>query len=134
MGFADVGYTGLCAWYEQIEQRGFAYARVAAEQCYFAIEQGAQGIDAVAGKRRHLIARITNVVVERHHHVLIVTLFVGEQVGLVKHQYHRYAVGLSRGEKAVDKRRGGLGMSHGDDQHRLVEVGSDDVALFGQVL
>ena len=95
--FADVGHTGFSAGDQQVEECGLADAGVAAEQCHLAIEQGAQVVDAVAGERRHLMAGVANVVVERHHHVLIVALFVGEQIGLVEHQYHRHAVGFGRG-------------------------------------
>ena len=77
---------------------------------------------------------IADVVVERHHHVLIVTLFVGEQIGLVEHQYHRHAVCLGRSQKAVDECRRSLWVRHGDDEHCLVEVSRDDMALLRQVL
>ena len=60
-------------------------------------------------------------------------LFV-EDVGLVEEQDDGHIVCLCTCEEAVDEGGGRLRMSHSYDEHGLVDVGSDDVALSGEVL
>ena len=72
---------------------------------------------------------VTNRLVEVHHHLLVAHFVVVEQVGLVKHQHNWYAIGLGRGQKAVDKGCGSLGPVNGYDEQSLVDVRSKDVTL-----
>ena len=57
-----------------------------------------------------------------------------EQVGLVEDQNHWDAIGFCRCQETVDEGRGGLGVVDSDQQEGLVDVGGEDVALFGEVL
>ncbi len=59
-------------------------------------------------------------------------LFV-EDVGLVEEQNDGHVVCLCTCEEAVDEGGGRLRMSHSDDEHGLVDVGGNDVALPAEV-
>ena len=94
-----------------------------------AVAQGiAQGIESLAGGCRDDAALIAHILIEVDHHVLQSALIVVEQVVLVEHQHHRYAVGLGRGEEAVDEGGGSLGIVDRDQEEGLVYIGGDDMA------
>ena len=133
MGFADVGHTLVGVRDETIDERRLANARVAAEERDLAFEQGPQGFDAFARLCRDSVTLIANSLVELNHHLLIVELVVGEQVGLIEYKYHGHAIGLCRRQETVDEGCGGLRAADGDDEQSLIDIGSKDMALLGEV-
>ena len=58
---------------------------------------------------------------------------IAEHIALVENKYYRNAVGLGRSQEAVDECRAGLRTSYGNDQQRLVDIGSEDMALLREV-
>ena len=134
VGGGDFGGAEVGIRDEAIDERGFPHATVATEECDLPFEQGPQVLDAFARGGGDLFAGIADRLVELHHHLLVVQ-FVGiKTVGLVEDQHHRNAVGLGGGQEAVDEGCGGLGVVDSDHQESLIDVGGDDVALFGEVL
>ena len=56
-----------------------------------------------------------------------------KEVGLVEDEHHRHTIGLCGGQETVDEGGGGLGIDDRDYQEGLIDVGGQDVALFGEV-
>ena len=131
--FADIGHTLIGMGNKAIDERRLTHAAVAAEEGNLAFEQGAQLLYALPCRSRDGPALITNGLIEVHHHLLVVQLFVGEYVHLIKYKYHGYAIGLGGCQETVDERGGGLRTADGDDEQCLIDVGSEDVALLGEV-
>ena len=128
VGGGDSGGAQLHTGNELVEQGRLAHPAVAAEEAD-AVAQGiAQGIESLAGGCRDDAALIAHILIEVDHHVLQSALIVVEQVVLVEHQHHRYAVGLGRGEEAVDEGGGSLGIVDRDQEEGLVYIGGDDMA------
>ena len=86
------------------------------------------------GGCRNLVAGIADGVVELANRLLIVPLVGREPVRLVEHQHHRNLVGLGRCQEAIDEDGARLRIIHRDDEHRLIDVGGQNMALFAQVL
>ena len=134
MGIGDLCRTQVGMGHKAVDEGGFSHAAVATEQRDLPFEQGTQVFDAITRGGRDLFAGIADCLVELHHHLLVVQLVGVKAVGLVEDQDHRDAIGLSGGQEAVDEGCGGLGVVDRDHQEGLVDVGGDDVALFGEVL
>ena len=62
------------------------------------------------------------------------SLFLREQVGFIKHQYHGQAVSLGRSQEAVDESGRGLRIIDCNNEESLVYIGRNDMALLTQVL
>ena len=134
VGGGDFGGAEVGIRDEAIDERGFPHATVATEQRDLPFEQGTQIFDAITRGGRDLFAGIADCLVELHHHLLVVQLVGVKAVGLVEDQHHRDAIGLGGGQETVDEGRGGLGIVDRDHQEGLIDVGGDNVALFGEVL
>ena len=134
VGGGDFGGAEVGIRNEAVDEGGFPHATVATEQRDFPFEEGAQVFDAITRGGGDLFAGIADCLVELHHHLLVVQLVGVKAVGLVEDQDHRDAIGLSGGQETVDEGRRGLGVVDGDQQEGLVDVGGDNVALFGEVL
>lgn len=76
---------------------------------------------------------IANGLIEVDHHLLIMALIGIQEIGLIEDEYNRHRISLRRSKEAVDERRGGLGVSHGDDKESLIEIAGDDAALLREV-
>ena len=90
-------------WYEPIDKGALPYPAIATEQRDLAFEQRAQFFYALACSSRYLATFVADVLIECDHHLLVVTLIVTEQVGLVKNKVYGHAISLCRGKEAVDK-------------------------------
>ena len=133
VGVADLGRAQVYARQEAVDECRFADTAVAAEHGDAPDEHPAQLFDAAAGSRRHGTTLISDVLIERNHHVLIPPLVIIKYVGLVEDKHDRHAVGLGRSQKAVDEGRAGLRPVDRDDEQGLVDVGGDDVTLLREV-
>lgn len=71
--------------------------------------------------------------IQIHHHALIAQLVLVEQVGFIKNKGYGHAVGFCRCQEAVDEGEGGLWMVDGDDKECLIDIGGDDMTLFGEI-
>ena len=134
VGGGDFGGAEVGIRDEAVDEGGFPHATVTTEQRDLPFEQGTQVFDAITRGGRDLFAGIADCLVELHHHLLVVQLVGVKAVGLVEDQDHRDAIGLSGGQETVDEGRGGLGVVDRDHQEGLVDVGGNNVALFGEVL
>ena len=76
---------------------------------------------------------IADSLIEGDEHLLVMGLVGIEQIGLIEDQNDGHAIGFCRGQETVDEGGGGLGTAHGDDEQCLVDIGSDDVALLGEI-
>lgn len=94
VGIADGGGAQVGAWYKVIDECGFAYAAVAREGIDFPSQERFELVHAFAGGGREGYGRVADLPVEREHHFLKVQLVGAEQVGLVEHEHHGYAVGF----------------------------------------
>ena len=133
MGIADGCSPEVGARHEAIDERRLPHPAVAAKQRDLPVQQRTQFLHAVALLCRHLTALIAEADVKRDHHLLVAQQVVVEQIGLVEHQDHWHAVGLSRSQEAVDKGGGGLRTGHGDNQESLIDVSGQDMTLLRQV-
>ena len=134
VGGGDFGGAEVGIRNEAVDESGFPHATVTTEQRDLPFEQGTQVFDAIARGGGDLFAGIADCLVELYHHLLVVQ-FVGiEAVGLVEDQDHRDAIGLSGGQETVDEGCGGLGVVDGDQQECLIDVGGNNMTLFGEVL
>ena len=133
VGFADVGHALVGVGDEAIDERRFADTAVAAEEGNLAFEQGTEGFDAFARLCRDGMTLVADGFVELNHHLLIMQLVVGEQVGLIEYKYYGHAIGLGRRQETVDEGGGGLRAADGDDEQCLIDIGSEDMALLGKV-
>ena len=133
VSIADFGCAEVGSWDKSIDDGRLAHAAVAAEQRDLAFQQRTQFVDAVVVHGRYLTALIADGLVEPYHHLLVAQLVVAQLVSLVEHQDDGHAISLGRGQEAVDERGGGLGAADGDDEQRLIDVGSQDMALLREV-
>ena len=131
---ANFGRAKVYAWQNAVDGCRLAHAAVSAEQRNLIMQQRQQGIYAVAlfGRDSHTL--VAHGFVQRHHHVLIVSLFLRKQVGFIKHQYHGHAVSLGRSQEAVDESGRGLRIIDCNNEESLVYIGRNDMALLTQVL
>ena len=103
------------------------------EQRSFAFEQLVQGVDARVFKSRNLIARISDVRVERIE-VVHVFAFIGfEIIDFVERNGYGHTVCFGRGNETVDKRSACFRSCHGDDEQGEVDVGGENMALLREV-
>ena len=58
---------------------------------------------------------------------------MAEYVAFIKNKYHRHTISLSGSQKAVDERGAGLRTYYGNDQQSLIDIGSQYMALLGEV-
>ena len=133
VGITDISGTQVGIGHETIDERRLAYARIAAEQGYLTLQQRAQGLYSVTRLSRDSMTLVANGLIEVYHHLLVAALVVIQLVALIKYKYYRHTIGLSRSQKAVDKGSAGLWTCHSDNQQSLVDVGSEDVTLLGEV-
>ena len=117
-----------------IDKRRLAHPTVAAQHRHPVRQQRTQPVYAIALHRRHLATDIAHSLVERDHHLLVMTLLGSKQIGLVEDQHHRHAVGFGRGQESVYERGRSLRMADRDHEKGLVHIGGDDVALLGEIL
>ena len=117
-----------------VDECALPHPTIAAEQRDFIFQQRHELVDTLPGGCRNLVAGIADGVVELANRLLIVPLVGREPVRLVEHQHHRNPVGFGRRQKAIDEDGACLRIIHRDDEHRLVDVGGQNVALFAQVL
>ena len=68
-----------------------------------------------------------------NQHLLIMQLVGIKQIRLVEYQHDRHPVSLSRCKEAIDKGCTGLRTVHGDNEHRLVYIGRNDMTLLREV-
>ena len=134
MRIADFRRAQVGSRQDVVDECRFAYAAIAAQQRLLVLQHRQNGVHAQARCSRYSHALIPYRLVQTHHHLLIMTLLVGEYVGLVEHQHRRHAVSLSRSEEAVDEDGACLRIVHRNDEESLVDVGSDDMALLAEVL
>ena len=64
---------------------------------------------------------------------MVVQHLLVEEVSLVEDQHHRHPIGFGGSQETVDEGGGGLGIDDRDYQEGLIDVGGQDVALFGEV-
>ena len=76
---------------------------------------------------------IADSLIEGDEHLLVMGLVGIQQIGLIEDQNDGHAIGFCRGQETVDEGGGGLGIVDGDDEQRLIDIGSDDVALLGEI-
>ena len=133
VGIADFCSTQVNMRHQPIDQRRLPYTGIAAEQCYLAIEQRAQGIQALATDSRDGETGIANGFVELHHHLLIVQFVSRQEVGLVEYKEYGHAIGFCRSQKTVDECCRSLRLGDRDDQESLIDVSRQDMALLGEV-
>ena len=133
MRIGDVCRAKVCMRQESIDDRRFPHTAVSAQQRYFSGQQRFQYLHTELIGRfctcLYLYALIADCFVEIHHGMLITQFIIGKQVALVEYQCHWNAIGLCTGEETVDEGGGCLGIVHGDNKERLVDVGCDDMAL-----
>ena len=116
-----------------VEEGGLAHARIARQEGDAAAQFGLEEVDACALRGRYLEAGVADGGVEVDEAVQVVEVVFIVSIYLVEDELHGDAVGFGRGEEAVDEGGRRFGIVDGDDEHALVEVGSDDVRLLRQV-
>ena len=133
MGIADLCSLQISSRHQAVDERGLPHSTVATKQSDFISQQGTEFLDALARGCRYLSALVADGLVETYHELLVAQLVGIELVGLVEHQYDRYAIGLGRSQETVDEGSGSLWPLYGDDEKSLVDVGRNDMALLGEV-
>ncbi len=133
MGIGNLGSALRGARNQAIDECGLPHPTITAQQSDFAFEQLTQHIDTLTRLGRHLMTSIANSLVEVDHRILIATQIIIQEIGLIEHQDHWDTIGLSRSQESVDKRGGGLGIHHRDYQQGLVDIRSQNMALFGKI-
>ena len=130
---ADFGRTLVGVRDDGVDEGRLAYTAIPTDQRNLLFQERLQLVDAHTRFGRYFDTRIADGFVQFHHLLLVATLVIVEQVGLVEHQDHGYPIGFSSGEEAVDESSGCFWLLDGDDEKCLVEVGCDDLALFGEI-
>ena len=133
VGVGNFGRLHLRIGNELIEQRAFAHARMSGQKGDFPREPWTQCFQSVAGERRNLVHLVAHVGVDVREVVGRDAFVVGQIVHFVEHQHDGDAIGFGRSQEAVDESGAGLGARQGGHQEGLVDVGGEDVALFGEV-
>ena len=118
---------------DDVDEGGFAYARMARKQGDAPAKFGLEEVDARALCGRHLEAGVADGGVEADEAVQVAEVGLVVSVRLVEYELYRNAIGFGRGQKTVDEGGRSFGIVDGDDEQALVEVGGDDVRLFRQV-
>lgn len=131
--FGDVARAQVYAGYQFIDNRRLADARMTRQEGDFVFQLGLQGVQSFAGGGAEFQTGIADGGIEVDEALQIFLVFPVIPVDFVENQFDGYAIGFGRGQEAVDKHGGGNGVIDGYDQHRLVEVGGDDVRLLRQV-
>ena len=133
VGIGDLGGAEIGPGHEAIDEGGLPHPAVAAQEGDLAGQQRLEQIDAIARFGRDLQALVTDGFVECDHHLLVTGLVGIKQIGLVEYEDDRYAIGLGRGEEAVDEGGRGLGVVDGDNEQCLIDIGGDDMALLREI-
>ena len=76
---------------------------------------------------------ITDGFIKCDEHLLVMRLVGIKQISLIENKDDGHAIGFGRGQETVNESGGGLGIVDGDDKQRLIDIGSNDMALLGEI-
>lgn len=114
-----------------VDEGGFSYSGVSGEEGYSSFEFFLYRVDAFAGFGRYLEARVADGGIKADKPVQIAKLIFVVGVCFIEYDVDRDAVCFGRGKEAVYECSGRFRIIHRYHQHALVEVGSEDMGLFG---
>ena len=133
VGIRDLSCAEVYPRYQTIDQRRLAHPTVATEESDLPFKHRPQKIHPLTCRSRNSLTGVANGLVKPDHHLLIVLFLGREEVCLVKNQDDWDTIGLSRSEEPVDKGRRGLGVVDCDYEEGLIDIGCNDMTLFGEV-
>lgn len=133
VSIANLCRTDACIGNERVQQRALAYSTVAAQQGCSTFEKGSQLVDAFATTCANGQAFVVERTIECHNGFHASQFVRFKNVHLIEYQQDGDAVSFGRSKEAIDEGGARFGMCNGDQESRLVDIGSNDVALFREV-
>ena len=97
VGIADLCSTQVSVGHETVDQGGFPHTAVPAEQGNLLLQQRTECLYALSCLGGDGNAVIADVLIERHHHLLVTQQVGIEQVGLIEDEHHRHTISFGRG-------------------------------------
>ena len=132
MAFGDIARADVEPRLDGSGQGRFPHSGVAGQQGRVSLQQFPHGLDAGAVERRKLEDGVPGAFIGGFECGYGFGILC-RQVGFGQQNRDGYAVGLAGYQEAVDELRSRHGREQRHDQQRPVEVGGDDVRLFGEV-
>ena len=133
MIIGDLPRTQAGTRHQLIDNRRFAYTRMAGKQSDAILEVGPQGIESLFRLGTELRARITNRGIEMDQPVKIFPILVIVTIDLVENQLNRHPISLGSRQETIDKDGGRNRIVDRHDQQRLIKVGRQDMCLLGKI-
>lgn len=116
-----------------VDEGGLADAGKTGEDGGLALQRRAEGVHVLAGGGGDNVAFVADAAVNHRQPAHEGAVFLVIHVQFVEHQDGGDVVCLGGRQEAVDEDGGGDGVVHGDDEHRAIDVGGDDMGLLGEV-
>ena len=133
VGIRNLSSSEINTRHKTIDEGRLPYPAITTEEGNLAWEQGFELIDAFTRFCRNYTTFITDGLIECGKHLLVSSLIVGEQVGLIEYEDNGHAISLGRSQETVDEGSRGLRIIDSNDEQSLIDISGNDMTLLGEV-